>query len=247
MDRVILTRTFIISKNSVDYPYILNIHKLLAVMLSLVLVAGLGGQAFAQNTPNAQRTLDFSSGVYSGQTNCGNCVYTEDGFSLSTPDVAGQHFDSSPSDGALDFHQGGGNSVDQIVLSQFAGQPFDLVSFDLVVGVVFCSPTLPAPALTLQSNAGDILVVPAGTVGTVQVNMLNVVDVTFNPDPNSGIDICMDNLIFDDEPIVVVGGELIPIQTSSLILAGSQTFSWMIPVVLSVLGIGLFVVSRKSE
>ena len=48
-------------------------------------------------------------------------------------------------------------------------------------------------------------------------------------------------------PIEVIGGELIPIQTTSLLLAGAQSFSWMIPVVLSVLGIGLFVVSRKSE
>ena len=45
----------------------------------------------------------------------------------------------------------------------------------------------------------------------------------------------------------VIGGELIPIESTSLILAGAQTFSWMIPVVLSVLGIGLFVVSRKNE
>jgi len=45
----------------------------------------------------------------------------------------------------------------------------------------------------------------------------------------------------------VIGGEIIPIETTSLILAGSQSLSWMIPVVLSVLGIGLFVVSRKSE
>jgi len=44
-----------------------------------------------------------------------------------------------------------------------------------------------------------------------------------------------------------VGGELIPIESTSLILAGAQTFSWMIPVILSVLGIGLFIVSRKSE
>jgi len=43
-----------------------------------------------------------------------------------------------------------------------------------------------------------------------------------------------------------VGGELLPINTTALLLAGAQTFSWMIPVVLSVLGIGLFVVSRKS-
>ena len=45
----------------------------------------------------------------------------------------------------------------------------------------------------------------------------------------------------------VVGGELIPIETTSLLLAGAQSFSWMIPVVLSVVGITLFVVSRKSE
>ena len=44
-----------------------------------------------------------------------------------------------------------------------------------------------------------------------------------------------------------IGGEIIPIETTSLILTGAQSFSWMIPVVLSVLGIGLFVVSRKSE
>jgi len=41
--------------------------------------------------------------------------------------------------------------------------------------------------------------------------------------------------------------EIIPIETTALLLAGSQSFSWMIPVVLSVLRIGLFVVSRKSE
>ena len=45
----------------------------------------------------------------------------------------------------------------------------------------------------------------------------------------------------------VVGGEFLPIDTTSLLVAGAQSFSWMIPVILSVLGIGLFVVSRKSE
>jgi len=44
----------------------------------------------------------------------------------------------------------------------------------------------------------------------------------------------------------VIGGEIIPIETTSLLLAGTQTFSWMIPVVLSGIGIGLFVF-RKSE
>ncbi len=46
---------------------------------------------------------------------------------------------------------------------------------------------------------------------------------------------------------VKVGGELLSIDSTSLLLASAQSFSWMIPVVLSVIGIGLFVVSRKSE
>lgn len=45
----------------------------------------------------------------------------------------------------------------------------------------------------------------------------------------------------------VIGGEIIPIESTSLLLAGVQSFSWMLPVTLSVLGIGLFAVSRKSE
>ena len=44
-----------------------------------------------------------------------------------------------------------------------------------------------------------------------------------------------------------VGGNILPIETTSLLLANAQSFSWMIPVILSGIGIGLFVVSRKSE
>ncbi len=54
------------------------------------------------------------------------------------------------------------------------------------------------------------------------------------------------NIVNFDITDEVVGGEIIPIEQTSLILAGAQSFSWMIPVVLSVLGIGLFVF-RKSE
>ena len=44
----------------------------------------------------------------------------------------------------------------------------------------------------------------------------------------------------------LVAGEIIPIDATALLLAGSQSYSWMIPVILSVLGIGLFIF-RKSE
>ena len=49
------------------------------------------------------------------------------------------------------------------------------------------------------------------------------------------------------DPNFVVGGESLSIDSTALILAGAQSFSWMIPLVLSGIGIGLFVVSRKSE
>jgi len=59
--------------------------------------------------------------------------------------------------------------------------------------------------------------------------------------------VVLDNFEFCIIDSPVVGGMPIPIDSTSLILASAQSFSWMIPVALSVLGIGLFVVSRKSE
>ena len=45
----------------------------------------------------------------------------------------------------------------------------------------------------------------------------------------------------------IIGGQIIPIESTSLILAGTNSFSWMIPLSLSILGIVLFVTTRKSE
>jgi len=57
---------------------------------------------------------------------------------------------------------------------------------------------------------------------------------------------CLDFLFktfFEDVPI---GGEIIPISTSSLLLAGVQTnLAWIIPVALSVIGLGVILVRKK--
>jgi len=65
----------------------------------------------------------------------------------------------------------------------------------------------------------------------------------------NGVITCIEgSCLPDGEPgPTLIGGELLPIETTSLLLANAQSFSWMIPVVLSGIGIGLFVVSRKSE
>jgi hypothetical protein len=61
----------------------------------------------------------------------------------------------------------------------------------------------------------------------------------------------VDDLEFPGPPceiqveIQLVAGEIIPIDQTSLILASAQSYSWMIPVLLSGIGIGLFVF-RKS-
>ena len=69
---------------------------------------------------------------------------------------------------------------------------------------------------------------------------INGKQITIRPGENILLEI--DGPPIDDG---VVGGEIIPIETTSLLLASAQSFSWMIPVVLSVLGIGLILVRRK--
>lgn len=71
--------------------------------------------------------------------------------------------------------------------------------------------------------------------------------VPINQGNNLSCEITNDFLPVTSPTIHAVGGTLIPIDTTALLLASAQSTSWMIPVVLSVLGIGLFVVSRKSE
>jgi len=45
----------------------------------------------------------------------------------------------------------------------------------------------------------------------------------------------------------VIGGQLLPLDTTALLLAGVQSVSmWMIPVVLSGIGIGIFVITRRN-
>jgi len=54
------------------------------------------------------------------------------------------------------------------------------------------------------------------------------------------------SVVDDPLPCKPIGGVIIPIDTTALLLAGVQTnAAWLIPVVLSVAGIGIFLVRRK--
>jgi len=95
------------------------------------------------------------------------------------------------------------------------------------------------------NQAGSLVIVNAGG----QVDNHGTINEKPGVGLDSGIVLLLTGFFNDNLPNLcpIVGGELLPIDSTALILAGAQSFSWMIPVVLSVLGIGLFVASRKKE
>ena len=88
---------------------------------------------------------------------------------------------------------------------------------------------------------------PSGFGETVQVTGPHSVEVVVATANSAFVGGTLASILVQLQVDHGVGGELLPIDSTALLLAGAQTFSWMIPVILSVLGIGLFVVSRKSE
>ena len=70
---------------------------------------------------------------------------------------------------------------------------------------------------------------------------------SFQNDPAAVLAAISDKIIEQAEN-VAVGGEIIPINTSALLLAGVQSVSmWMIPVVIAGAGIGVFVIMRSRK
>jgi hypothetical protein len=62
------------------------------------------------------------------------------------------------------------------------------------------------------------------------------------PPPQTGINFALDP---ENGCPAGIGGEIIPIESTSLLLAGAQSTSWLIPIVISAVGIGLVLVRRK--
>lgn len=90
--------------------------------------------------------------------------------------------------------------------------------------------------LYFRINPNTIDATGDATFLTLEIN-----DVFLDPDPN---DNCADPPSDEDNP---VGGILLPVEALSLLVVGAQSFSWMIPVVLSGIGIGLFVFRKSSN
>jgi len=127
-----------------------------------------------------------------------------------------------------------------------------------------CNPNVVSDIITASWNSGSFPTINIDVRSSPDGANLGTVPPGFNPNPEPAGAFVFINALFEDangDPIPIpsnldiqfgsddeicppIGGEIIPIEVTSLILAGAQTFSWMIPVVLSVLGIGLFVIRR---
>ena len=261
-------------------------NKLLAVMLSLVLVAGLGGQAFAQSpitippepgdssnisTPSSNDNTVYDNGPHNAGAigDLNQRVFADDFVLSEDTTITDLHFftteRSDEWDGTVEYfffeHNAIANEPGNLITSDNAimiqktllvsnpfGNTFEY-SADLQTPLELDGGTTYWIGFHTKSDftvgAGGFLI---GRTNQLDGNVLHFTPTggaidSWNVFAANDRDIAFS---LTGHPTNVVGGELLPIETTSLILAGAQSFSWMIPVVLSVLGIGLFVVSRKS-
>jgi len=248
----------------------LKINSLLAGILGLVLVAGFGTPVFA-NPVEQIVNGGFETGTFAGWT-----IQTQTGFGGWFIND-GTFVTISPLGSIVPISGGFDALTDQIGPDvNMLSEPFTVPSGVQTASVswndrifnwanVFSDPNQEVRVeirdstgtivlgTIFDTNPGDTLQQPGPNARSFDITTLmqslegQTVRLCFTEED----DLLFFNYVIDDVSLtidtMIVGGELLPIETTSLLLAGAQSFSWMIPVVLSVLGIGLFVVSRKSE
>ncbi len=215
--------------------------KIAVLFLMLVIISGMSligiNQAFAFNC------LSNVAGTWSDTSTWTNC---DDGIPDDTGDNANIQINGDVQlnndfvVGTVSVIEGGSLSVN----AKLRAQIIDVGN----TGNLFinCNGEL---TLT-EGGSNDGLLINHGILETLLNILFSNVGGTYQ---SSGTDIFGDSFSGNDiERIAsicgVIGGTVMPIDTTAMLLAGVQTnAAWMIPVIVSAVGIGLFVVSRKSE
>jgi len=154
-------------------------------------------------------------------------------------ELNGSPIDSGSFDTVLDASAGTITNNDRIIINGGAS------SNSAVIGVAVSGQFINECTGKITLNGGDGTA--SGRISNQNI-FINRGIIELNPGSGTGSGTTISGTITDEtDQCVVVGGTLLPLDSTSLLLAGAQTFSWMIPVILSGIGIGLFVVSRKSE
>jgi len=119
------------------------------------------------------------------------------------------------------------------------------------------APNIPAPCLAAAGKVSETVpslilaptVIPAGSI--IELNIFcpgaSFLGLFFN----NGLDVDGDGILdfskLSESVDNIIGGTLVPIDTTLLLLAGAQSISmWMIPVVAAGIGVGVFVIKRRK-
>jgi len=252
----------------------LKIDKLLAGTLAFVLLIGISTPAFGQQVISGGGTVNPGPGgiATTSQINGGTCTFIDFegvGNLVSPPIIIG---DATFTGGVLslvDQDQGGNGN--------FANEPspdtvINVNSPPPMFTLTFANPVSQLSWFYAANGQTEVRFFDSGNGLLATVNPPVLTQGVVGGDPNGFFDnwnmashsegsntikkveferVTASGVVFDDMEFCiidsVVGGTLIPLDTTALLLAGAQPTTWMIPVVLSIIGIGLFVVSRKSN
>jgi len=208
----------------------LKLNRLVIGILALVLFSGLGTPAFAGVTPHLPPA----------------CTHTWNGGEGDWED--NNWTPSRPTSGASEvICIDGGNSMNSIVhLNSDFDAPLDIIVDQGDKLVVEKNWTLLHGALNLSFHNNGILQIFGSyeQFGSIFFNDGEVI-----VECEGSFDILFGGVL-EGNPITIVdcfvGGDFIGVDSTALLLAGSQmTAAWLIPIIVSAVGIGLVLVRRK--
>lgn len=85
-----------------------------------------------------------------------------------------------------------------------------------------------------------------GNFGNPYPSGLSWVDTNTSPLASTGnVDFTLKTYSQSIDNVQVIGGKILQIENTGLLLASTQTFTWILPIVVSIIGIGLIFVKRK--
>jgi len=214
--------------------------KIAVLFLMLVIISGMSligiNQAFAFNC------LSNVAGTWSDPgtwTNCDGGVPDDFGDNADIQENADVQLNNDFVVGSVSVIEGGSLSLNAKLTAQIldvgnTGNLFINCNGELVL---------------TEGGSNDGLLINHGILETLRGVPFSNVGGTYQ---SSGTDIFAETPTGNDieriASICLVGGTLVPIDSTALLLVGAQmTASWLIPVIVAGVGIGIVLVSRKSE
>jgi len=148
------------------------------------------------------------------------------------------------------YNNNGGNDLDRDFSNQISiDLDVTFADLDNEIGVIVCSNGMAVcHTIEIMTSAGDqMLSYPMAVYPLNGVNLFDAdyIEIILDLATTAfGKDITIDMI---ESPMFMVGGEMFPVDTTALLLAGVELNAmWILPMIAAI-GIGAFVVSRKRK